>query len=247
MRRTWAAYESLKQRPSWVAPEELSSWRFGALCGGYLHGETAWAQWCFGLGCLSRVIGPEAIADFERVITRALPAAELSYAVPADLNEEAAQLLWDAATFLKSPQAKTPVLVRARAGHLALRAAALARQEAFWRGKRSVPYAAGRRAQRKGGLREKHRESERLVRMTSCLFDCPGPIRTSSRPDRTPDLLSLLAAIDASHDLTALPALGDALEEAGLVYDELLAHLRGPGPHCWGCWALEYAFSLAGR
>jgi hypothetical protein len=33
-----------------------------------------------------------------------------------------------------------------------------------------------------------------------------------------------------------LPILADALEEAGCSDAELLAHLRGPGPHTRGCW-----------
>jgi hypothetical protein len=36
-----------------------------------------------------------------------------------------------------------------------------------------------------------------------------------------------------------LPILADALEEAGCVDDALLSHLRGPGPHVRGCWALD--------
>jgi hypothetical protein len=36
-----------------------------------------------------------------------------------------------------------------------------------------------------------------------------------------------------------LPILADALEEAGCTDAGLLAHLRGPGPHVRGCWALD--------
>jgi Leucine Rich repeat len=36
-----------------------------------------------------------------------------------------------------------------------------------------------------------------------------------------------------------LPILADALEDAGCTSRELLAHLRGPGPHVLGCWALD--------
>jgi hypothetical protein len=36
-----------------------------------------------------------------------------------------------------------------------------------------------------------------------------------------------------------LPILADALEEAGCTEPDLLAHLRGPGPHVRGCWALD--------
>ena len=36
-----------------------------------------------------------------------------------------------------------------------------------------------------------------------------------------------------------LPVLADALEDAGCDNAELLSHLRGPGPHVRGCWALD--------
>lgn len=36
-----------------------------------------------------------------------------------------------------------------------------------------------------------------------------------------------------------LPILADALEEAGCASDDVLAHLREPGPHVRGCWALD--------
>ena len=40
----------------------------------------------------------------------------------------------------------------------------------------------------------------------------------------------------AFHDL---PVLADALEEAGCTDADLLGHLRGPGPHVRGCWAID--------
>jgi hypothetical protein len=36
-----------------------------------------------------------------------------------------------------------------------------------------------------------------------------------------------------------LSILADALEEAGCTDPAILAHLRGPGPHCRGCWAVD--------
>jgi hypothetical protein len=36
-----------------------------------------------------------------------------------------------------------------------------------------------------------------------------------------------------------MPVLADALEDAGCASEELLAHLRGPGEHARGCWALD--------
>jgi transcriptional regulator with XRE-family HTH domain len=40
-----------------------------------------------------------------------------------------------------------------------------------------------------------------------------------------------------------LPLLADALEDAGCTDAELLGHLRGPGPHVRGCWALDLILS----
>jgi len=40
-----------------------------------------------------------------------------------------------------------------------------------------------------------------------------------------------------------LPVLADALEDAGCAAAELLGHLRGPGPHVRGCWAVELVLS----
>jgi hypothetical protein len=36
-----------------------------------------------------------------------------------------------------------------------------------------------------------------------------------------------------------LPILADALEDAGCTDAAILDHLRGPGPHARGCWALD--------
>jgi hypothetical protein len=36
-----------------------------------------------------------------------------------------------------------------------------------------------------------------------------------------------------------LPVLADALEDAGCADADLLGHLRGPGPHARGCWAVD--------
>ena len=40
-------------------------------------------------------------------------------------------------------------------------------------------------------------------------------------------------------DPTALAILADALEEADCTESALLDHLRSPGPHVRGCWALD--------
>ncbi len=40
-------------------------------------------------------------------------------------------------------------------------------------------------------------------------------------------------------DPARLAVLADALEDGGCADAELLGHLRGPGPHVRGCWAVD--------
>jgi hypothetical protein len=49
----------------------------------------------------------------------------------------------------------------------------------------------------------------------------------------------LAEAIYEERAFDRLPILADALEEAGCTDEALLGHLRGPGPHVMGCWALD--------
>ena len=73
------------------------------------------------------------------------------------------------------------------------------------------------------------------------------------------DILALLVKLNGSgitiilieHIMTAvmsfsqrLAVLADALEEAGSP-DELVAHLRGPGPHVRGCWCVDLILGLS--
>jgi hypothetical protein len=49
----------------------------------------------------------------------------------------------------------------------------------------------------------------------------------------------LARAIYDQQAFERLPILADALEDAGCDNADLLSHLRGPGPHVRGCWALD--------
>jgi hypothetical protein len=49
----------------------------------------------------------------------------------------------------------------------------------------------------------------------------------------------LATAIYAGRTFDELPVLADALEDAGCTDAELLGHLRSPGPHVRGCWAVD--------
>jgi hypothetical protein len=55
----------------------------------------------------------------------------------------------------------------------------------------------------------------------------------------TPTVQALALAIYKERTFTVLPVLADALEEAGCANDAVLSHLRGPGPHCRGCWPVD--------
>lgn len=55
----------------------------------------------------------------------------------------------------------------------------------------------------------------------------------------TPDALQIAQLAYKEHDFSGLPIIADALEENGCVAKDLLVHLRDPGPHHRGCWALD--------
>jgi hypothetical protein len=55
----------------------------------------------------------------------------------------------------------------------------------------------------------------------------------------TPTVTALAQALYDARNFADLPILADALEENGCTSQELLDHLRGPGPHVLGCWALD--------
>ena len=56
---------------------------------------------------------------------------------------------------------------------------------------------------------------------------------------RTADAAGLAEAIYERRAFHDLPILADALQDAGCDSPDLLDHLRGPGPHARGCWALD--------
>ena len=49
----------------------------------------------------------------------------------------------------------------------------------------------------------------------------------------------LAEAVYGNRAFDHLPILADALEEAGCANTDVLAHLRGVGPHVHGCWPLD--------
>jgi hypothetical protein len=55
----------------------------------------------------------------------------------------------------------------------------------------------------------------------------------------TPNVLALARLASEERQFDVLPILADALEEAGCTDRIILDHLRRPGPHVRGCWAVD--------
>lgn len=55
----------------------------------------------------------------------------------------------------------------------------------------------------------------------------------------TTDVLAIAHEIYDERTFDELPVLADALEDAGCGNEDIIEHLRSPGPHVRGCWALD--------
>jgi hypothetical protein len=71
------------------------------------------------------------------------------------------------------------------------------------------------------------------------VFGYPFRPAAFDRRWRTTAVWGLADGVAADGTFDRLPILADALEDAGCDDAELLAHLRGPGPHVRGCWAVD--------
>lgn len=96
---------------------------------------------------------------------------------------------------------------------------------------------------RSGESQTKESEQSAQADLLRCIFGNPfhppaAPVQSrhadsvakAAYSDRAPDGL-----LDNAH----LAVLSDALEEAGCTDEAILSHLRSPGPHVRGCWALD--------
>jgi hypothetical protein len=70
-------------------------------------------------------------------------------------------------------------------------------------------------------------------------FRPPSPLAPSVLAWNNSILTRLASRIYDEQRWEDLPILADALEDAGSDNADLLSHLRGPGPHVRGCWALD--------
>jgi hypothetical protein len=102
-----------------------------------------------------------------------------------------------------------------------------------------------------GGYKEHQAVDEAILcGLLRCVFSNPFRLITMAAPLRTPTIISLARAAYEERSLPSgeldphrLAVLSDALEEVGAI-DELLEHLRSPGPHVRGCWAIDLCLGL---
>lgn len=78
--------------------------------------------------------------------------------------------------------------------------------------------------------------AEQAALLRDVFGDPPGQI---CPVQRSRDALALARVIYDERRFEELPVLADALEDAGCDCAQMLAHLRSPGPHVLGCWALD--------
>lgn len=78
-----------------------------------------------------------------------------------------------------------------------------------------------------------------LLRDIFCPFRTRASLRSLRNVCSLPPVPELARAIYEERGFDRCPILADALEEAGCNDAEVLGHLRGPGPHCRGCWVVD--------
>jgi hypothetical protein len=80
-------------------------------------------------------------------------------------------------------------------------------------------------------------------RLITLLHEVFGPLpfgHIAFSPEWRTDTAVLLARqMYDARDLSAMPILADALQDAGCDNDDILTHCRGPGPHVMGCWVVD--------
>ena len=83
--------------------------------------------------------------------------------------------------------------------------------------------------------------AERVRAFCGVLRDLFSPCQpvTLDHRCRTRTTVGVAYRIHEEQAFDCLPVLADALEDAGCADEALLSHLRGPGPHVRGCWAVD--------
>jgi hypothetical protein len=90
------------------------------------------------------------------------------------------------------------------------------------------------------GLADCVGERQAQCRLLRCILG-PLPFRTISVSPamRTATVIALAQTVYQDKAFEQLPILADAMETTGCGESEIVNHLRQPGPHVRGCWAVD--------
>jgi hypothetical protein len=131
-----------------------------------------------------------------------------------------------------------------------LRAARLACRgsggQSSWYAAVSDPAIAARNAALSalGGAARPELESFAQVGLLRCIFSNPFRPVSLDPSWRTEAAVALATQMYESRDFSRMPILADALEDAGYADDDVLSHLREPGPHVRGCWVVDLVLGM---
>jgi hypothetical protein len=174
------------------------------------------------------------------------PEALESARMTAKAAWEVGRVAWAAARAAGEPAQEATALTlgavaeaaEAAADEKASEAAGLAANQAAW----ATQWAAASESPDAWVMKAEGRPQSALLRD---IFGNPFRPVTPDPACRTPTVISLATAAYEERDLPSghlntirLAVLADALEEVGADHD-LMAHLRAPGPHVRGCWAVD--------
>ena len=85
---------------------------------------------------------------------------------------------------------------------------------------------------------------EAKIRFYPLYADIAGSVASFPGDWRTTTSVQLARGMYESQDFSAMPILGDALQDAGCDNDEVLNHCRDPqGIHVRGCWVVDLVLS----
>ena len=80
---------------------------------------------------------------------------------------------------------------------------------------------------------------ERICSLIRDVFGNPFRPVTVDPRWLTSDVLALARSLYDERAFDRMPILADALQDAGCTDEKVLAHCRGEGPHCRGCWVVD--------
>jgi hypothetical protein len=160
-----------------------------------------------------------------RIAERAADAASTEHPLPAQLAAAASVILRDGDAYDFSG---VTAFAASRASALACDA---------------ITYVADSYSQAVVARRAERAAQAALLR---CIFG--NPFRPPPRPDAawlTPLVLGLAETVYEHRSFEQLSELADLLADASCHDSELIGHLRGPGAHARGCWAVDLLLGKA--